>query len=290
MTHWCVSLADLLRDMTHWYASCVTWRFGHNSHTCVTWRFGHNSHTCVTWLSDMHQVWHDVSIWDITHWYVCVTWRIDMTHLHVWHDSLICITCDEMFRHVCATWHWDTLICMRDMTHWHDSPTRVTWLIHVHHVGHVAHRYICGTIQIDKYAYVTCLIDMCDMTHWYASCGTCRASIHMCDNTHCYVCVTWLIKMCDMTPSCVFPAELLGAAQINENTFYITTHPYVWRDSVMCLTCGNARRCAHRWVQHWQTENGSRAAHPMTLIITLHLSHVTHHAYVKHNRTKSFLE
>ena len=89
-------------------------------------------------------VWHDS--------FICVTWLIhmcDMTHSFVWHDSFICVTwlihaCLESF--ICVTWlmlcvcvTWrinvrDILIHICDINHsraWHDSLSRVTWLIHM---------------------------------------------------------------------------------------------------------------------------------------------------------------
>ena len=97
------------------------------THSCV-W---HDSFICVAWLIHMC----DMTRYSRhTHeWMMCVyrtmlrvhgmmlrVYRIIVrSHLHVWHDSFICVT-------------W--LIHMCDMTHsyvWHDSFIRVTWLIHM---------------------------------------------------------------------------------------------------------------------------------------------------------------
>ena len=94
--------------------------------------------------------------------------------------------------------------CMCDMTRlhtWHDFI--VTWLVHLHqcrcgvrvHVWHDS----CLHVWHDSFVCVTWLLHICDMTHsyvWHDS----------------FICVTWLIHMCDMT------------------------HSYVWHNSFICVT------------------------------------------------------
>ena len=86
-----------------------------------------------------------------------MTWLIqicDMTHLHMWHDSLIHVT---WLIHTCDTTH---------LHMWHDSLIPVTWLIHTCDTTHL---HTCDITHVTRliYTHVTWLIDTCDMTHWY---------------------------------------------------------------------------------------------------------------------------
>jgi len=114
--------------------------------------------------------------------FICGPWLIHMcamTHSHVCHDSFTCV---PWCIHMCAMTHlhlchdsftcvpW--LICMYAMTHahvCHDSFTFVTWLYSVLWLGDVsikAFLRVTWLIQIwDKFVCVPWLIHMCDMTH-----------------------------------------------------------------------------------------------------------------------------
>jgi len=98
--------------------------------------------------------------------FICVTWLIhmcDMTHSYVWHDSFTCVPC---LIHMCDMTH----SYMRHDNHsdvWHDSFTCVTW-----------QSFTCVTWRV-------CILTSL-RHHSNASCKR-------------FMCVTWLIHMCDMT-------------------------------------------------------------------------------------------
>jgi len=148
--------------------------------------------TSATWLIHMRDM-TDLYGWDDS--FICsgvataaaTVYMCDMTHSYVWHDSFICVTC---------------LIHMGDMTHWYvraslpSQPlvtcdthtdthvilvTCVTWLFHITHLYYssicsgvaavAATGHMCDMtgsyVWHDLFIWVTWLIDMCDMTHWY---------------------------------------------------------------------------------------------------------------------------
>ena len=195
-----------------------------HTHTHMTHPYmRHDSFICVTWLIHMCAVTHTC---DTTHthnqaslMFSSVTWLIhtrDMTHSYEWHDSFIWVT-------------W--LIHMCDMTHsceWHDSFIRVTWLIHMRAVTHM-----CDMTQLTTRPALGSSsstnkdVPVCDMTYlygdmthsdmWHDSFIHVTWLIHMCDSIpfsvtlssitsknlpvshHAAICVTGLIRMCDMT-------------------------------------------------------------------------------------------
>jgi len=277
----CVTWRIHMCDMTHSYVwhdafICVTWRIHtcdmthsyvwHDAFICVTWRIHmcDMTHSCVWWKN----VQGDILVCDMTYSYVwhdsfiCVTWLIhmcDMTHSH--RNNLIGLLCASRFignsensmdcwsrtEFLCVTW----LIRMCDMAHWcvwHGSFVCVIWLIHMFmrfewisrfllqkrplHIGFFLRKSIyrkfweldvmaCWRMSRTTFICVTWLIRTCDMTHSYAT-----WPIHMCDMTHSYVWhdsfirVTWLIRMCDMS------------------------HSYVWHDSFICDMTHSYVTCA----------------------------------------------
>ena len=121
----------------------------------------------------------------------------DMTHPYVWHDSFICVT-------------W--LIHMFDMTQlyvWHDSFICVTWLI-----------YMCDMTN----SYVNALTTYCNTLQHSPSHGEQDYRVNStapCMWYDSFICLIWLIHMCDMTNS------------------YDMTHLYVWHDSFICQCTAN---------------------------------------------------
>jgi len=136
--------------------------------------------------------------------HIYVSWLIhmcDVTHSYVYLDSFIYST---WFIHV-----------------WHDSPMHGLWLIYMcvltnflygrrdSRIGHsaevvlvcaVTHSYMWALthsrVWRDSFVCVPWLIHMCDMTlsyAWYDSFICVTWLIHI------YICVCWLIHMCDVT-------------------------------------------------------------------------------------------
>jgi len=209
---WLIYMCDD-RDMCH-----MTWLMFHLNASQHIWRSSwHDSFICVmfvTWLIYVWCSWNCHMTWLMFHWnasqhiwrsdsfiFVFVTWLIymcdvrdmsyDMTHVsfecvaaHMkescsWHDSFICVmivTWLMIFTthsYVWYSWHdwWYS---------WHDSC--FIWM----------HRSTYEGVR-----FVTWLIYMCDdrdMTYDIRD-------TFICDMTHLYSCVTFLIHMCDMTHS-----------------------------------------------------------------------------------------
>jgi len=93
----------------------------------------------------------------------------------------------------------------------------IIWSVHRQRYSEIAHVvHECVT-----FICVTWLIHICDMTHsyvWHDS----------------FICVTWLIHMCDMTYSYVWHDSFICV------TCHIhmcdMTHSYMWHDSFICVT------------------------------------------------------
>jgi len=261
---------------------CVTWliHIRDMTHSCV-W---HDTFTCVTWLIYMCDMTHSCRRRDS---FICVTWLIhmcDMTHSYVWHDSFIRVTwlipCmwHDTFIHMnesaqtnllrntpvslyachmstikCVTW----LVHMCDMTHsyvWHDSFIRVTWLIpYMWHdtfinMNESAQTNLLCHTPVALYAghmstikCVTWLIHMCDMTHSYVW----PDSFHICDMTHSYIWMSRHRQICCVTHLWHFMQAICQHSKVWHDSFicvtwlihmYDMTYSYVWHDSFICVT------------------------------------------------------
>jgi len=184
---------------------------------------------------------------DLTHtyvWhasYICVTWLIhmcDLTHSYVWPDSFICVTC-LMYLMMLLLAHFDVLhdedklLCFKrlirlcDITHtfmWHDSYSYTcTWWRCCWPILTCCMMKTSCLAWRDSYVCVTWLIQMCDVTHtyvWHAS----------------YKCVTWLIHMCDMpyVPDDAAVGPFWRAAWWRQAALRETTH--MSYDPYVCVT------------------------------------------------------
>jgi len=177
--------------------SHVTWRA---SCMCATWRI----HTCATWL---------IHICDMPYSFVR---RASSTC--VWRDSYSW-TCASLHLH-CASFRSCNVCHSRDLFIYvrHDLYiyVRHDLFIYVRHdlfiyVRHDLFIYVRHDLFICE-AFDVNHSHMCDVTHNLQQARH-RTSITSCSAHVPFICVTWLIHMCDMT------------------------HSYVWHDSFICVTC-----------------------------------------------------
>jgi len=179
--------------------------------------------------------------------FICVTWLLrlyEITHAHAWHDLFVCVT--WLMYMFCVT----RLLRSYAMTHAHacqDVLVCVTWLIHMSNMAHsylqafalfwtrdpprmktnpqigiaTCHVYILPPYHIHC---VTCLI-----------CATRLPVMHELTHAHAwhdsFVCVTWLIYMCNMSHSYLQAFARFGT---HDQPFilYIVIS-YMWRTSLV---------------------------------------------------------
>ena len=219
---------------------------------------------CVTWLIVRCHVWRDSScgaMCDVTHRAVpCMMWftmRCDELNsvmgsmCDVTHRTLRCDESHSVTGSMCDVTHSEVLhhIHTCDTTRsyeWHDSFTCVAWLVHMCDMtrSHVWH---------DSFRCVTCLIHTRDMIHLRLSMSgswqvlpeawlICGCKWHMrhdsfaCDS---FTCVTWpihmwLIQMCDMTHSYVWPDPFVCVTWLIHMCDMTRSH--VWHDWFICVT------------------------------------------------------
>jgi len=200
-------------DMTHICDSFihVTWLIHNISASLPTWPSTltcHDSLIYITWLiriSDMTHsytnscVWHDL--------FVVMSSICDMTHSNMW---LI---------YLCAITHPHLMSVIADVITWSSTPTRhdsfvymrpdsfvcVTWLIYSCVVTHLQLMSVIADVTI--HPDMSWRIHIYNKTHSYNSHDS--FTTYQRDMTHSYewhdsfVCVSWLIRMCDMTHSYV---------------------------------------------------------------------------------------
>jgi len=205
---------------------------------------------CVVYMCDMTHscVWRESFVFVLTCLYVwhdscmCVTWLsapslsacvfgcFQMCTSRVWHDSSVCMTWPihvcHMTQYPCVTWlHFPAW----RVAYWCMCRDEFTW---------VPRRiYVCDRMRdtMRSYAWhdlficVTWLIRSCDMTHSYAwhDLFTCVTwLIHVFDTTH--------IHMCGMTHSCLWHDVFICATGLMYTCDM--THSYVWYFSFTHVT------------------------------------------------------
>jgi len=114
----------------------------------------------------------------------------------------------------------------------------------------------------DSFMCVTWLIHVCDMTHscaWHES----------------FMCVTWLAHVCDMTRSCVWHDSFSCMPWL----FHVgdMTHPCVWEDSFMCVTETRLMQRATWYSNHRITHS---CAWRDSCIIIIFMTWRVHHYHV----------
>jgi len=95
-----------------------------------------------------------------------------------------------------------------------------------------------------------------------------------------FICVTWLIHMCDMTHSFVLHDSFIVVIWLihMRGMAYVcmcdTTHSYVWHDSFICVT----------WLIHMCDMTHSYVSHDACMCVTrlIHMRDITH-SYVRHD-------
>ena len=203
-----------------------------------------------------------------------------MTHSHVWHDSL---KFGLWPIHMCGMtyaymWH-DTFICVTRLMYicgvtysyvWHDLFICVAWRIHMCDMAQIW--ATCSRWGIRMSTALKCRIHMwelswliyiCAMTHsygWHAEFICVAWLIHMCDISHIKASHIWLIHMCDiwthMSYSYVWHFSHQGdvvskytAYEWNINIceyIYMQSHTY---DLFICVTCLTSGGRAIGWLR-----------------------------------------
>jgi len=257
-----------VRDMTQLYVWHHSFIYAHKQpgqhiselHCIESWSERHDSYTHVAWLVQMY----------------------DLIYSYAWRDSFICLTRanwamhtsitlhrtleyrDKPYLHVCrdsSTWvawlmhMWDLISSCA----WHDSFICLTWPMYMWHeqtgqrtppwhytelLDKVTRLiYTCGVTALhvwrDSYICVPWLIHMCDVTHFYVLHDSftflTRANVFTLISLHKALrSVTWLIYTCGMIHSYVWHDLFL------RETWLIhmcdMTHLYVWHDFSICVT------------------------------------------------------
>jgi len=184
--------------------------------------------------------------------FLCMSlpWPIHMkssvtTHSYVWHDSFICVTwlihaCDMTHSYVCHdssyvfVWHAGGMSHINDYTYVYIKKKCIYVYIYIYIYIHT--NMTREWVHTYEFICVTWLIQMCDMTH-------------SCVWRDAFVCVSWLIHvwLCDMQGVChalVSHTKLLPYSHVCHDSFICVpwlihicdmTHSYVWHDSFMCV-------------------------------------------------------
>jgi len=107
----------------------------------------------------------------------------------------------------------------------------------------------------------SCVCDVCDMTRSYVWLETVDWMVH--DS---FVCVTWLIRMCDMTHWYVWHDSFTCVTWLVH--MWDMTHLYVWHDSFTCVT----------WLIHMCDMTHSYVWHDSFMFVTwlIHVCDMTH--------------
>jgi len=107
-------------------------------------------------------------------------------------------------------------------------------------------------VRHDSFICVTWLIYMCDVTHSYVWLDS-------------FVCVTWLIRMCDMTHSHVWHGSFICVIWLIR--IFGMTHLYVWHGSFICVT----------WLIHMCKDMRASAIYEIFMCnMHFHLCRMTH--------------
>jgi len=204
-------------DVCDFAYSCV-WRI----HMCGMTRpcVWYGAFMCVaylkmnsSWETESRRVWHCwfmcvaySCVW--LDWVICVIWSISC----VWHGSFmcvawlsyVCVMCVPMAHtHNCNTLRRSVILCNALSVSY--TAAALTWKDTATHCNTLQHTQLC----------------VCAMGHSYVW----RDS---------FICVTWLIRRCDVTHSYVWRDSFLCV------TWLIcvsgTTRPHAWQDSFTCVT------------------------------------------------------
>jgi len=101
----------------------------------------------------------------------------------------------------------------------------------------------------------------------------------------CFICVTWLVRMCDTTHMCMI--WLHGSVDwCNERSIRYMTHSYVWHDSFKCVTlliymCDMTQSCVSHDMCHGTHTSLMVSSDPLDTWL-IYMCYITH-SYVWHD-------
>ena len=175
--------------------------------------------------------------WVMSHIWVPTTFGTQLaTQEHKRHDSFVCVT---WLMHLCEITH---------VYEWHDSFICVTWLIYRHQrswrpQGNDGRFFFLENVWPDSYI-CTVPTQLATQGQWWSIFSTQRLHRRQWWQ-RCSKCVTWLIHMCDMTPS-----------QVCHDSFVFETwlvHTCKMTPSYECLYFLDAAVVMRQWWQHCST-------------------------------------
>jgi len=194
------------------------------------------------------------------------------------HVNESCLTYEWVMSHTwmsqsCHMYGWVTLPVSQESAH---GPQKIYTMNESCH----AYEWVTSHIWMSLW--------MSHVTHMNASCHACVLHIHVWHDA--FICVTWLIHMCDVTHSYVRHDSLIYITHTCDKTHSYEWHDsfiretwliHTWRDSFICATW-----LTNTWLIHtWDMTHSYMARHDSFIRETrlIHIWRDMTHSYVRHD-------